>query len=37
MISSRYNNQNLVWGQPVELKAGSNSMTLDQHNATPLN
>jgi hypothetical protein len=37
MISSRYNNQNLVWGQPVQLKAGSNSVTLDQHNAVPLN
>jgi hypothetical protein len=37
MISSRYNNQNLVWGQPVQLKAGPNSVTLDQHNATPLN
>jgi hypothetical protein len=37
MISSRYNNQNLVWGQPVQLKAGPNSLTLDQHNAVPLN
>jgi hypothetical protein len=37
MISSRYNNQNLVWGQPVQLKAGPNSVTLDQRNATPLN
>jgi hypothetical protein len=37
MISSRYNNQNLVWGQPVQLKAGPNSMTLDQRNAAPLN
>jgi len=37
MISSRYNNQNLVWGQPVQLKDGPNSMTLDQHNAAPLN
>jgi hypothetical protein len=37
MISSRYNNQSLVWGQPVQLKAGANSMTLDQRNATPLN
>jgi hypothetical protein len=37
MITSRYNNQNLVWGQPVQLKAGPNSVTLDQRNATPLN
>jgi hypothetical protein len=37
MISSRYNNQNLVWGQPVQLKAGTNSLTLDQRNAQPLN
>ena len=37
MISSRYNNQNLVWDQPVQLKAGPNSVTLDQRNATPLN
>jgi len=37
MISSRYNNQNLVWGQPVQLKAGPNSMTLNQQNAVPLN
>jgi hypothetical protein len=37
MISSRYNNQSLVWDQPVQLKAGPNSVTLDQHNATPMN
>jgi hypothetical protein len=37
MITSRYNNQNLVWGQPVQLKAGANSITLDQHNGVPLN
>jgi hypothetical protein len=37
MITSRYNNQNLVWGQPVQLKAGPNSVTLEQRNATPLN
>jgi hypothetical protein len=37
MISSRYNNQSLVWGQPVQLKAGPNAMTLDQRNAAPLN
>jgi hypothetical protein len=37
MISSRYNNQSLVWDKPVQLKAGANSVTLDQRNATPLN
>jgi hypothetical protein len=37
MISARYNNQGLVWGQPVQLKAGQNSLTLDQKNAEPLN
>ncbi len=37
MISTRYNNQNLVWGQAVQLKPGSNSVTLDLRNATPLN
>jgi hypothetical protein len=37
MISSQYNNQNLVWGQPVQLKAGPNSVTLNQQNAIPLN
>jgi hypothetical protein len=37
MISARYNNQPLVWGQAVQLKAGANSITLDQRNATPLN
>jgi hypothetical protein len=37
MISARYNNQALVWEQPVQLKAGANSMTLNQGNATPIN
>jgi hypothetical protein len=37
MISTRYNNQGLVWGQPIQLKAGPNSVTLDQRNAAPLN
>ena len=37
MISTRYNNQGLIWGQPVQLKPGENSITLDQHNATPVN
>jgi hypothetical protein len=37
MISTRYNNQALVWGQAVRLKAGANSITLDQSNAAPIN
>jgi hypothetical protein len=37
MISARYNNQTLVWGQAVQLKAGQNSLKLDQTNAAPLN
>jgi hypothetical protein len=37
MISSWYNNQNIVWVSRFQLKAGPNSVTLDQHNATPLN
>jgi hypothetical protein len=37
MISARYNNQALVWGQAVQLKAGQNSLILEQSNATPLN
>jgi hypothetical protein len=37
MISTRYNNQALVWGQPVQLKTGPNSVTLDLHNAAPVN
>jgi hypothetical protein len=37
MISVRYNNQGYVWGQPVQLKAGTNSLALNQNNATPLN
>jgi hypothetical protein len=37
MISTRYNNQPLVWGQAIQLKAGSNSVTLDPQNAVPLN
>jgi hypothetical protein len=36
-ISARVNNQPLVWSQAVQLKAGSNSLTLDQSNAAPLN
>jgi hypothetical protein len=37
MISARYNNQSLTWSQAVQLAPGSNSITLDLHNATPLN
>jgi hypothetical protein len=37
MISARYNNQSLVWGQAVQLKAGANSITLNQANAVPIN
>ena len=37
MISAVYNQQPLVWGQAVELKAGSNSVKLDRSNATPNN
>jgi hypothetical protein len=37
MISARHNNQALVWGQEVQLKAGQNSLTLGESNATPIN
>ena len=37
MISARYSNQALIWGQAVQLKPGTNSLKLDQTNATPLN
>jgi len=37
MISARFNNQSLVWGQAVQLKAGPNSITLDQSTAIPIN
>jgi hypothetical protein len=37
MISTRYSNQSLVWGQAVQVKSGANSITLDQRNATPVN
>jgi hypothetical protein len=36
MISARYNNQSLVWGQAVQIKAGANSVTLDLSNATTI-
>ena len=34
MISTRYNNQPIVWGQAVQLKPGANSVTLNLTNAT---
>jgi hypothetical protein len=37
MISTRHKNQGLVWGQAVQLKAGQNSVTLDESNATSIN
>ncbi len=37
MISTRYNNQGLAWGQAVQVRPGANSVTLDLRNATPLN
>jgi len=37
MISARFDNQPLFWGIQVNLKPGQNSVTLDQHNATPIN
>jgi hypothetical protein len=37
MISAPFNNQSLVWGQAVQLKAGANSVTLEQSNAVPIN
>ena len=36
MISALYSKQQYVWGQAVHLNAGANSITLDLHNATPL-
>ena len=37
MISTRYNNQAVVWDGAVELKAGSNSMALDMRNGKVVN
>lgn len=37
MISTRYNNQALIWGQAVQLKPGPNAVTLDRSNATLIN
>jgi len=37
MISAILNNKPVVWGQAVQIHAGSNSIKLDAGNATPLN
>ncbi len=37
MISTRFNNQPIIWGQSIQLKPGATTLTLDQRNATPLN
>jgi len=37
MISTRYNNQALIWGQAVHVKPGPNSLKLDLSNAAPVN
>ena len=37
MISTRFNNQTLLWLQAVQVNAGSNSITLDARNATAMN
>ncbi len=34
MISAQYNNHALVWDKPIQLKAGSNSLTLSEANAS---
>ena len=36
MISTRLNNQTLLWLQAVQVNAGSNSITLDARNATAM-
>ena len=36
MITARYNNQAIMWDQGVEVKPGSNSLTLDLSNGTAL-
>jgi len=37
MVSAIVNQKPVVWGQAVQLKAGANTVTLDQRNGTPLN
>jgi hypothetical protein len=36
MISARYENQTLAWGQAVQVRPGPNTVTLDLRNATPI-
>jgi hypothetical protein len=36
MFALRYNNQPILWDLKLDLKAGANSVTLDQRNATPV-
>ncbi len=36
MISTRFNNQTLLWLQAVQVNAGANSITLDARNATAM-
>jgi hypothetical protein len=36
MLSGRYNNQPLFWELKLDLKAGANTVTLDQRNASLL-
>jgi hypothetical protein len=36
MISTLYGGKPFAWGQPVQLKPGANSVTLDLSNATPI-
>jgi hypothetical protein len=37
MISAVFSKQALTWGQAIQMHAGSNSVTLDTRNATPVN
>jgi len=37
LITARYNNQAYTWKDPIQLKAGANSVTLSAQNATPVN
>ncbi len=36
MITARYNNQALAWDKALQLNAGTNSLTLDQTNASTI-
>jgi hypothetical protein len=36
MISTRYNNQPIMWNTPIQLKVGANALTLDPRNAVPV-